>query len=323
LRFNDPTALAQPFPTQTRLLKEQTRTTVNFRRDQGGATKETEKYPIALEGFDVGSNSQAMLHSEHMLDLKGTLHLKPLAGGGMQVVNDTHLKLQGVGVISPEGLAWVGTLEPGASAKLNFELSLEPTTEAESSEVSRVVPTGLDAEILKETAELEVTRETLAAVQQQLSSADQGKLRGQQRELQIRLAAIKERLRVLEEKRNVASGMQSQTLAKVIERPEPWHNERDQSPVTASRYPPEVLNIRQLVRLAQNTVRPGEIRLVAWIDDELPGQRIEPAASQIRQTHVIVAHLKPPSEPPPKPDLNTHLEIKAADFEPEKNESNE
>jgi hypothetical protein len=57
---------------------------------------------------------------------------------------------------------------------------------------------------------------------------------------------------------------------------------------------------------------PGEIRLVARIDEVLPGQTITPAASQIRGANLVVAHLDyaPPSEP--IPDDNTRQDVKAA-----------
>ena len=69
LRFADSSALVQPLPT-SRLLKDQSRIDVHFQRDLP-ATSGGEKWPIGLSGFAVSSNTQAMLHSEHMLDLGG------------------------------------------------------------------------------------------------------------------------------------------------------------------------------------------------------------------------------------------------------------
>ena len=267
LRFSDPSALVQPFPNRGEMLKEQSRTTVNYRRDQGGASQETESYPIGLDGFDVTSNSQAMLHSEHMVDLGGTLHLKTLPNGSLQVVNDTHLKLQGAGVLGPEGVAWIGTLEPGAAAELKFEPRKNPEDLVDEGEATIDTPGGVGM------------------------------------------------IDPLAGETSKPAGGAGKNEANLQE--EPWLAEREASPTTASRFPPEVLNVRHLVRLAQNTTKAGEIRLVAWTDEEIPGVKIEPSSSQARHSSVVVAHLKPPTELPPQRDVNTHLEVKASDFEPE------
>jgi hypothetical protein len=244
LRFADPSALVQPFPTRGELLKEQSRATVNYRRDQGGDTEATENFPIKLDGFDVNSNTQAMLHSEHMFELGGDLKLEQLENGLQQVVNNTHLTIEGAGVIGPEGLAWIGTLRPGASAALNFQpWAEEPVPADESGEIS------------------------------DSGSDDKKELR----------------------------------------KAEPWIDQREQSPATASKFPPEVLSIRQMVRLAQNTTRPDEIRLVGWTTEEIAGVRIEPEASQSRHANVIVAHLRQPPAREPKPDLNARAQVEKED----------
>jgi hypothetical protein len=74
-----------------------------------------------------------------------------------------------------------------------------------------------------------------------------------------------------------------------------------------------VLNIRHMVRLAQNTVKPGEVRLVAWTTEEVPGVRIEPIASQARHANVIIAHLRQPPERPPVPDANARAMVEKED----------
>jgi hypothetical protein len=244
LRFADTSALVQPFPTRGELLKEQSRATVNYRRDQGGDTEATENFPIKLDGFDVNSNTQAMLHSEHMFDLGGDLQLKQLAGGGRQVVNNTHLTIEGAGVIGPDGLAWIGTLHPGASATLNFQPwhdDLEP------------------------------------------SDADSG------------------------------AASDANVVPQKPRKQEPWVLQRDAALATASKYPPEVLNIRQMVRLAQNTTKPDEVRLVGWTTEEIAGVRIEPDSSQARHANVIIAHLRLPPRPEPQPDLNARALVEKAD----------
>ena len=54
---------------------------------------------------------------------------------------------------------------------------------------------------------------------------------------------------------------------------------------------------------------PGEKRLVARIDEVLPGETISPAASQVRGGVLVVAHLDYGPRPEPLPDLNTRRDV--------------
>lgn len=66
-----------------------------------------------------------------------------------------------------------------------------------------------------------------------------------------------------------------------------------------------------------NNLEPGEKRLVARIDEVLPGEQASPAASQIRGAVLVVAHLDYGPRPEPLPDLNTRLDVerKVDEFE--------
>jgi hypothetical protein len=64
--------------------------------------------------------------------------------------------------------------------------------------------------------------------------------------------------------------------------------------------------------LAPANMEPGEIRLVARVDEVLPGQTITPSASQVRGANLIVAHLRYAPPAPPHADENTRQEVKAA-----------
>jgi hypothetical protein len=83
---------------------------------------------------------------------------------------------------------------------------------------------------------------------------------------------------------------------------------RDGSPHTCAGAAAGELNLHDLLEIAQRTedLRPGEIRLVAWLgnDDVLPGLVVEPTASQWRHVALVVAHLAPGDEELPRPDLN-------------------
>jgi hypothetical protein len=161
LRFEDASALVQPFPAFSSdeaqaLLRGQSRNTVNFRRAWQAGDEDQAAASVTLEGFEVSSNSLGMVHSEHMFDLGGGLELKP---GGRQVANNTFLRLEGAAAIrivqpsenQPAGgyeVAWIGDLSPGAAKSLSFEPIEAGDLLAKCAEVWR--PSALDlSELLR------------------------------------------------------------------------------------------------------------------------------------------------------------------------------
>jgi hypothetical protein len=80
----------------------------------------------------------------------------------------------------------------------------------------------------------------------------------------------------------------------------------------------ERLNLEPMFRLALDPkhMEPGETRLVARVDELLPGQEITPGASQINGATLVVAHLGYAPLPPPRPDKNTRQDIKAKEEDP-------
>ncbi len=78
------------------------------------------------------------------------------------------------------------------------------------------------------------------------------------------------------------------------------------------------LRLEPLFKLAYDPAQlePGEVRLVARIDEPFPGEIVVPAASQLKSATVVVAHLAYGPLLPPKPDNNTKRDIKADKDEP-------
>jgi len=99
---------------------------------------------------------------------------------------------------------------------------------------------------------------------------------------------------------------------------QPLHLEKNQVPFRQDRADEEKLqggnrlNLEPMFRLALDPqhMEPGEVRLVARVDEVLPGETITPAASQIRGATLIVAHLAYAPLPPPEKDRNTKRDIK-------------
>lgn len=79
----------------------------------------------------------------------------------------------------------------------------------------------------------------------------------------------------------------------------------------ATNIPQDDPNVRELADLALHrmTLHPGDVRLVAWTDDVLPGLEIEPAASQVLTRTVVVMHLRYGALPPPRPDENMLADV--------------
>jgi len=91
-----------------------------------------------------------------------------------------------------------------------------------------------------------------------------------------------------------------------------WSEERDRSGVTAAKAPPGELNLRRLVDLAQSAgeLTPGQVRLVGWTTDPIPGLEISPPAPQARHAAVVLAHLDYGPGEDPRPDENTRADVK-------------
>ena len=72
-----------------------------------------------------------------------------------------------------------------------------------------------------------------------------------------------------------------------------WPQQREESPMSASKpaaghaESPRVARTRSGVR----SLDVGEVRLIGWSDDDLPGLTIEPAAPQAQRGILVVAHL--------------------------------
>lgn len=86
------------------------------------------------------------------------------------------------------------------------------------------------------------------------------------------------------------------------ERLREWQPEHDER---------EHVDLQRLARLAQATTSPGELRLVGWTSDEIPGMSIRPAASQSHGTALFVAHLHHGPRALPRRDIQPYSAAKA------------
>lgn len=82
-----------------------------------------------------------------------------------------------------------------------------------------------------------------------------------------------------------------------------WLAERDER---------EHVDLQRLARMAQGTTSPGELRLVGWTSDEIPGMSIQPAASQSHGTALFVAHLNHGQRTLPRQDSRPYVAAKSS-----------
>jgi hypothetical protein len=222
-KFDDPTALALPFSPGQDALKGQRRVTVRF-HDQRGVGGDEEGSPIRLDGFDVSSNTTAMIHAEQMFDLRGGIELTPIAGNQYKITNNTRYTWRGAGALKLDRRSdrkvhqqsWIGDLAPGQTVTVKL----------------------LDGNAAKEWSE-------------QL-------------------------------------------------------DELSKRPVLAG------LDLAPLVNLAQEQTPVSGVSLVGWLEEELPGLTIEPAASQSRHVGFVIAKLSYGPGAMLEKDANTRAEIDAA-----------
>jgi hypothetical protein len=90
-----------------------------------------------------------------------------------------------------------------------------------------------------------------------------------------------------------------------------WPTERGASAMTAAVATPGELNLRKLFDIAQavKELEPGEVRLVAFLDRELPGLAIYPAAPQSHCGALLIAHLRYEPGADPQPDKNSRGDV--------------
>jgi hypothetical protein len=215
--FGDAGAAALPFPTVKEprdfaLVAGQERRSLRYVQGE----------QAELQGVPVSSNSTSLMHSEEVFDLGGKLSLTQNPLGGLQLDNQTKIKLQGVGLIKkePSGnlqTAWFRILEPGKARAVDW-----------------------------------VRRSGTTAG---------GRL---------------------------------------------WAEFREDAPLTSTNTKFGDLNIRKLLDFAENcdNLRTGEVKMVAWTEDDLPGLTISPTSAQSRRATLVLAHLAYAPEPPPQPDEN-------------------
>ena len=120
-----------------------------------------------------------------------------------------------------------------------------------------------------------------------------------------------------------------------------WEEERNGSPLTAADRGQGGLNIHGLFDLIEDhtavrpresrerlrsddphvlgpgdlrELEPGGVQLTGWLDEEIPGLEVRPAAPQTRRATLVIAHLRYGFGEDPRPDENTRRELESDDY---------
>jgi hypothetical protein len=218
----------------------------------------------SLSGVQVSSNSTGMVHSEQVLPL-GT---SDKALETLRLVGD---EAKGFSVSNTTDLVLrdIGVFRrvadgAGSSGEMRIEAAYVPQLDAASSAILKFSPVELKA-----------------------SSESQS-----------------------EERRDDRSGRRTYRPSLV------WLEAWNKAPIFAAddaarssnQAQPDRTRIRlyRLARLASDQLRllPGDVRLIGWTDQRLPGMRIYPEAPQNRTYTLVIAHLARGQFPPARPDQN-------------------
>lgn len=271
LLFEDESALAMPFPEDVTYVRRPHESvyTVQFRRDK----------QVSLSGFQVQSNDTGFVHSEQMQNVGGAIELVGSAEKGWMLRNGTKLNLNDVGVFgkSEAGsfqLAWIGSLEAGKSVPIEL----------------RPAPGG-DVYFAQ-------WRDSLACYSYER----------QRQDVFSRLDANGDKAlspKEVESHSQLAAGFGE------------VDHDRDGrlSPNEVLQWAIDSregeLTLGRLFELAcqRGGLKPGDVRLTGWTDQELPGLAISPRASQKVLRTMVLAHLKRGKLPEAQPDTNLLTEM--------------
>ncbi len=281
LVFDDASSLAQPFSSNPdfKLGPHDPTYTVSLRRDK----------ELRLSGFQVASNSTQTVHCEQMADLGGTFRFSGDDAAGFRLHNATPVALKHVGVLrrtmgGEVQTCWIDALPAGMDVSVPFESAANGQARLKQWESASVT--------------LSFDRQADKLLREHDTDNDKKLTRAE-------LADVPELA--------VAFRSFDQTVKRGREGDGFWDRGELLSWCRSSRF--GELSLGQLVDLASDglRLRPGDVRLVGWSDENLPGMAIRPSSAQEVRRNLFLIHLKRGPLPEPRPDVNT-----VADFAQDK-----
>jgi hypothetical protein len=153
MRFEDPSALVQPFAISAQYNRSTINTgrrEVHFRQDAN----------LHLTGLQVDSNSTNLVHAEQMRDTGGSVELLGDEDAGWRIKNGTELELREAGVLrrAPDGTlfgCFLGEIKPHSTVALKFKQIKELTPDQKK----QLSPEELNKPLIAEWAKTTVFRQ--------------------------------------------------------------------------------------------------------------------------------------------------------------------
>jgi len=279
LIFDDESSLAQPFGVQTGYVvsPHDPTYTVSLRRDRN----------LVLRGFQVASNSTGTVHCEQMTELGGVFSLVGNEATGWHLNNSTKVAVNSAGVLRRDETgqlqrAWVGDLAAGSTAPVTFE----PTDDS-----GLHFPGWDESEVT-----LSLERQTELAFQKCDADGD-GSITRAEATADPKLAADFDRFDSPPNRQ--PNGAPDGT----------WTRDEVTAWARASRV--GELSVGRLLDLASEglRLRNGDVRMIGWSADAVPGMTIRPSAAQEARRTLILVHLKRGGLPAARPDRNAAVDF--------------
>ena len=283
--FDDNSAVAQPFGS------------IDFRPDTGESVHTVTMHRegnLRFGGIQVISNSIGYMHCEQHADLGGVFSLTGNDTQGFQINNGSKFSLKGAGILrggqprrvagarvdGPVQAAWVGDLKAGSFAPLTF-VDLPSGTNQ--------LPQWDDA-----LATLSYNRQAKALLER--LDANHNKV------IDRREAAGDPEL---SDKFNLVD------IDGVPDQPPDGRLVDAEIKHWCRKTRAGEVSIGQLVELASQglTLDEGEVRLIAYSDDEIPGMTIRPSAAQVMRRTLFVVHLRRAPMSPAVRDVNCKADL--------------
>ncbi len=281
LVFDDAGSLAQPFSSNPnfKLGPHDPTYTVSLRRDK----------ELRLSGFQVASNSTQTVHCEQMADLGGTFQLNGDDAAGFRLKNQTPVSLKDVGILRRTlggvvQTCWIDDLPAGMDVPVPFAAAADGLPRMKQWDEA--------------SATLSFDRQADQIVQQYNRDDDN-------RLSIVELAGASEMAAAFG---NFDRGVNGRGAGDGL-----WDRGELLAWCRSSRF--GELSLGQLFDLAslELRLRPGDVRLVGWSDENLPGMTIRPDSAQQARRYLFLVHLKRGPLLAPRPDVNA-----GADFAQDK-----
>jgi len=279
IRFDEQSALAQPFSINPTFRRTAQAIPVSFRRQAD----------VELSGFRVESNTTGMMHSEQMFALGGPFKYRGDKTKGFSLTNETRLPLKDAIVLRRTGrnkkhfeYAWVGGLSQNKTVVLKFK----PATAA-----NFPPPQWRESEVCWS------VHAEAKGIMQEHDGSD-----GSERDNALTRAELPEDSPI------------ARLFVRVDRSPADGNLNLEEVKSACRRLRDGEVSLGEIFDLAVDRLRlnQGDVRLIGWTDQDIPGIEFSPAANQVTLRTAVISHLQHCPLPALKSDKNLKSDVAEA-----------